>query len=1058
MKSISIWIEHLPITTIILSLGAVFGLVILLTGLVLYRNGAPGPAYDAALDAAPSARERELGPIKVGEIESDILALSYLDETNLTRIVQYPGASYIKIHFSKLDLMPGDTVSVADPEGTQLYTYPGSLYTTDEEDGFWAISILGDTAVIQLHTGEQQDSSIPPQHEEYYQRALAGASLKELGGQIDKYARGYPEEQIQSLLYGTESTCGSNQRTDVVCYDNSHPTEFERSHAVARLLKSGMWLCTGWRASDQNRVFTNEHCVTDQTEVSATEVRFNYQRLACGSGATATTTVVTGDTFLTDNYNYDFALFTVNNFESIASFGYLDIDPRTPVLDEEIYIPQHGNGNPKEFGIESDMNTGYVCRIDDAIANGRSTNSDTGYYCDTIGGSSGSPVLARSNHQVIAIHHFGISGSTCTSSDMNQGVRMDLIWPLVEQYFSSPPDVGPLVYDNHTIDDDNSGDSSGNGDGTPNCGENIELFVDLLNQGTDTATGVSASISTSDPYVTWLQNTSSNYPDITGSGTGTNTDDYDLSLASNTPDGHIITFNLDITGSNGGPWSDSFDVTATCDPPSAPTLLEASPVSSTQVDLAWQDNASDETAYHIERSPDGSTGWTEIDTVATNETSYSDSVLDCGVDYYYRVRAFRSGDGQYSDYSNIANATTYNCRTLGIVPGWNLITLPLTAINPYQAQSLLDSINNQGGACSEIDRWLNGGWEAHIGGELFNDFDISTGDGYFIKCTQNSDWTLEGSALTSSVTLNLDAGWNLVGVPYPESGYQGQSLLDDINAQGGVCSEIDRWLNGGWDAHVDGLPFNDFSIVSDQGYFIKCSGASSFSPSQQGSQSETSWPEPVAPMSLTPVQYPDTLEHWVTNRRDVSLSIAWRTNLPATGWVEYGPTPALGHTAFGEFGQDYVSRLHQVTLSGLLPGSTYYYRIHTGSSVFDEDGQPFQANTEQTGVLSSPWGSFGRVNYTYGRPATGALVLGQLLDGDGKVITNPYADIVDGWGYWEINLPLENCTGLTLRLDVYGPSGQYELLSLPACQSLAVPTLILALDSAFRVYLPFTTR
>jgi hypothetical protein len=196
---------------------------------------------------------------------------------------------------------------------------------------------------------------------------------------------------------------------------------------------------------------------------------------------------------MTDNYNYDFTLFTVKDFESISSFGYLDIDPRTPLLNEEIYIPQHGAGDPKQFGIESDMDSGNVCRIGDAIANGRATNSDTGYYCDTTGGSSGSPVLARSNHQVIAIHHFGISGSTCSSSNMNQGVRMDLIWPLVEEYFSATPDVGPLVYDDHTIDDDDTGDSSGDNDGVAECGESIELFVDLLNQGADSANGVSAA-------------------------------------------------------------------------------------------------------------------------------------------------------------------------------------------------------------------------------------------------------------------------------------------------------------------------------------------------------------------------------------------------------------------------------------------------------------------------------------------------------------------------------------------------------------------------------------
>jgi len=126
--------------------------------------------------------------------------------------------------------------------------------------------------------------------------------------------------------------------------------------------------------------------------------------------------------------------------------------------------------------------------------------------------------------------------------------------------------VGPVVYDSHFIDDDNSGDSSGNDDGIVNCGETIELDVTLYNQGSDTAAAVNATISTSDPYVTVLYNNSS-YPDIPGGGTGTNADDFDFEVDPSTPDGHVIHFDLDITASNGGPWTDSFDVPVVCTGP-----------------------------------------------------------------------------------------------------------------------------------------------------------------------------------------------------------------------------------------------------------------------------------------------------------------------------------------------------------------------------------------------------------------------------------------------------------------------------------------------------------
>jgi hypothetical protein len=127
---------------------------------------------------------------------------------------------------------------------------------------------------------------------------------------------------------------------------------------------------------------------------------------------------------------------------------------------------------------------------------------------------------------------------------------------------STPGNVGPLVYNSHTIDDDNSDNSSGNDDDIVNPGETIELYVDLLNNGTDEAIDVYVTtISTSSPYVTFLYNTSSGYGNIPGGGMATNVNDFDFEVDSNTPDGHVIHFDLNITASNGGPWSDGFDVT-----------------------------------------------------------------------------------------------------------------------------------------------------------------------------------------------------------------------------------------------------------------------------------------------------------------------------------------------------------------------------------------------------------------------------------------------------------------------------------------------------------------
>jgi len=134
-----------------------------------------------------------------------------------------------------------------------------------------------------------------------------------------------------------------------------------------------------------------------------------------------------------------------------------------------------------------------------------------------------------------------------------------------------------------------------------------------------------------------------------------------------------------------------------------------------------------------------------------------------------------------------------------------------------------DNINiTNGGSCNEVDRWLNGGWNAHIDGQSFNDFDIAAGEGYFLRCNEHSEWLIQGMDFLEEVTHQLSAGWNLIGMPHPAEYYDAQSLLDKYNSEGATCTEVDRWLNGGWNAHIDGIGFNNFAIEPDQGYFLKC--------------------------------------------------------------------------------------------------------------------------------------------------------------------------------------------------------------------------------------------
>lgn len=89
-----------------------------------------------------------------------------------------------------------------------------------------------------------------------------------------------------------------------------------------------------------------------------------------------------------------------------------------------------------------------------------------------------------------------------------------------------------------------------------------------------------------------------------------------------------------------------------------PTALTATAASATRVDLAWTDNASSETGYRVQSSPDGAEWTTLTSSLAPNASTFSDTSLSCGTTRHYRVQALGDAD---SAYSNVDDATTNAC-------------------------------------------------------------------------------------------------------------------------------------------------------------------------------------------------------------------------------------------------------------------------------------------------------------------------------------------------------------------------------------------------------------
>lgn len=111
-----------------------------------------------------------------------------------------------------------------------------------------------------------------------------------------------------------------------------------------------------------------------------------------------------------------------------------------------------------------------------------------------------------------------------------------------------------LGMDSYTLDDDMIGESSGDGDGQFNPGETVELLVTLRNTGsTVTATGISGTITSADPYLTIAQGTLTG-PDAAPGAVSPLNDDFNLVLSSEAPHSHIVPILLNAACAQGS-WS-----------------------------------------------------------------------------------------------------------------------------------------------------------------------------------------------------------------------------------------------------------------------------------------------------------------------------------------------------------------------------------------------------------------------------------------------------------------------------------------------------------------------
>jgi hypothetical protein len=203
------------------------------------------------------------------------------------------------------------------------------------------------------------------------------------------------------------------------------------------------------------------------------------------------------------------------------------------------------------------------------------------------------------------------------------------------------------------------------------------------------------------------------------------------------------------------PFTPSVTATTTSAAPNAPSGLTASPASSSQVNLSWTDNSTNETGFEVKRATDSAFTQNVIWTGGIQGSTYSDTGLSASTTYYYKVRA--EGATQDSVYTASASATTSSSGdTIPNAPsGLSATTASSTEVN----LSWADNSSNETGF--EVKRATDSAftqnviWIGGIPGSTYENGGLTPSTTYYYKV--RAEGTAGKSAYSTAMSATTSA-------------------------------------------------------------------------------------------------------------------------------------------------------------------------------------------------------------------------------------------------------------------------------------------------------------